>query len=134
MADAVMSGAMEEVVCPLEHKFVNGWYERTVTMFRGMVVVSKIHKTNHEYVISEGVVAVKVNDGGWNLLKAPYHGETKAGTRRVLYIVENTRWTTYHRLKDGETTPEQVEKRIIKKHKHPFIEMKNNYSQITDNK
>lgn len=139
MADAVMSGEAEEIICPLEHKFVNGWYERTIFMPANKdgklnVITSKIHNSKHEFVLSKGVVAVRINEGQWNLLVAPYYGWTYPGTRRVLAIFVDAVWTTYHKLKKGETTPEQVEKRIIKKHKHPFIEMKKNCSQLIDKK
>ncbi len=73
-------------------------------------------------------------------MQAPYLGETLPGTRRILFIIEKTKWTTFHPLEPGETTPEQVEARIIKKHRHPFIEMKKelnnrltNLSQLIEN-
>lgn len=131
MAEGVANGTLINVECELEHRFNNGFYERTITMERGLLICSKIHLSRHEFVISKGVVAVKVNDGKWNLLEAPYYGWTMPNTRRVLFIIETATWTTYHRLEEGETTPEQVEARIIKKHNHPYIEMKKQMEVLT---
>ena len=122
------------VNCPVTHTFRNGYYEREVFMEAGkggLLIVSKIHDTDHEFVISEGVVAVKVNDGKWELLRAPYLGKTKKGTRRVLFVIENTRWRTFHKLEEGETTPEQVEERIIRKYDHPYVKIKKQMGELT---
>ncbi len=130
MVDGVLSGELQHIECELQHEFKNGYYERTITMPKGMLICSKIHLTRHEFVIFEGSAAVKVNDGTWKLLSAPYYGVTEPNTRRILFITETCKWRTYHKLKEGEATPEQVEDRIIKKHKHPFVEYKQQINKL----
>lgn len=114
----------ENVECPLSHKFVGGIYVREILMPAGTLVASKIHKTEHPFIVSKGEVLVRVNGGEWQRIVAPYSGITYPGTRRLLYIIEDTLWGTYHVTQPGETTPEQVEDRIILKHKHPYIELR----------
>lgn len=125
MAEAIESGDAGSVDFPLLHEFHDGFYHRTIFMPANVLICSKIHKTKHEFDVWKGVVAVKVNAGKWKLIKAPYKGVTLPGTRRVLFVIEDCLWTTHHKLEEGETTPEQVEDRIIQKHNHPFIEYKN---------
>lgn len=74
-----------------------GMYSRELFMPEGMLLTSRIHKTCHQFIISEGAVTVynTVTDMD-ELLQAPYHGITYPGTRRCLYIHEGTRWTTFH--------------------------------------
>ena len=51
---------------------------------------------------------------------------TEPGTRRVLYIWEDTIWATVHSNPDDENL-EQIEDRIIEKHINPLLteQMKN---------
>ena len=62
----------------------------------GTIVVSKIHKTEHPYIVSKGHVAVWIEGQGVVQIRAPHCGITKPGTRRVLYIREDCVWTTFH--------------------------------------
>jgi hypothetical protein len=80
----------------LIHYFTPGLYAREIYMEKGTLIVSKIHRTRHPFVLSKGSVYVKINEGQWELLEAPYTGITQPGTRRVLYIEEDCIWTTFH--------------------------------------
>ena len=97
---------------PLVHKFVPGMYIREITMPPGHLIVSKIHKIEHPYFVLKGDVSVLTEDGVVRI-KAPYSGITKAGTKRVLYIHEETVWTTIH--KTDETEMDKIEEEIIAK-------------------
>lgn len=105
--------------CPLRHRATPGLYTRTIAMPAGAWVVSKVHKTHHPYVITEGLVRVWTKEAGWNELGAIYHGETLPGTRRLLRVMENTVWTTFHPI--PEVGPDNldldwIEERLIQPH------------------
>lgn len=103
--------------CPLQHVFTPGLYTRIIMMPADTLVASKIHKTEHPFFILKGMAWVKVNEGDWKKIEAPYAGITLPGTRRVLYIEEECIWATSHVLaKEGETV-EEIEERIIEEHK-----------------
>lgn len=95
---------------PLKHTFVDGAYVREITMPKGALLTSKIHKVCHPYFILKGEVSV-LTDKGVERLKAPYSGVTQAGTKRVLYIHEETVWTTVHVTKKKNL--KNIEKEII---------------------
>ena len=99
------------VESPVEHVFTPGLYIRRIHMVAGSLIVSKIHKTEHPYVITSGVVTVWTPNGGSTTLRAPHHGITKPGTVRILYVQEDTVWTTYHPT--SKTTVAEVEDDII---------------------
>jgi len=82
----------------LIHRFTDGMYIREIYMPAGSLWTSKIHKTEHPYVVSLGKAAVSIDAQEWNEIKAPYTGITKPGTRRVLYIIEDCIWTTFHKV------------------------------------
>lgn len=115
------------VETPHYDHFTPGLYMREFHAPAGTLLTSKIHKTEHPYIISKGMVSVYDGEKVV-LLCAPHHGVTKPGTRRVIYVHEDLVWTTAHFNPDNETV-EQIEERIIEKrvpklsseHKHLLI-------------
>lgn len=99
------------VECPLKHVFTPGLYSRTISMPRGSIITSRIHKTEHQFVVTKGVVRVFIEGKGWETITAPYIGVTKPMTRRVLLIAEDCTWTTFHAT--DKQTPEEVEAEIL---------------------
>lgn len=112
----------EQIVCPLEHRFTDGMYIREITMAAGSLITSKIHRTEHPFTISKGRVMVCIDAGDWVEYEAPYTGITQAGTRRVLYVIEDCVWTTYHLNPSNTQDLKEIEDRIIEKHENPFID------------
>ncbi len=94
------------VVAPLEHIFGDGIYIRKITMPKGMLVTSKLHKTTHPYFVMRGVVDV-LTDKGTVRIVGPHHGITQAGTKRLLYVHEETVWITVHAT--NETDIDKIE-------------------------
>jgi len=123
ISDPIMSQAIDALEvemmkrpaqeCPVVHRFTPGLYIREIFMPAGSVVVSKIHRTEHPFTVSQGRVRVFI-DGVWEEIVAPYTGITKPGTRRVLTVIEDTVWTTYHptNLRDVD----EIEHAIIEPH------------------
>lgn len=89
-------GKLPQADLPLHHFFTPGLYSREIFMPAGSMIVSRIHKTTHPFVISMGHVAVWTEEGGMVELRAPHTGITRPGTRRILYTFEDTIWTTFH--------------------------------------
>ena len=81
---------------PLTHRFTPGLYIREIFMPAGAVVISRVHKFEHPFVVSKGRCAVWCDNDGWMFIKAPFTGITKPGTRRLLFIAQDTIWTTFH--------------------------------------
>jgi hypothetical protein len=81
---------------PVVHRFTPGLYVRELTVPAGMYVITKVHHTEHPYVISKGRIRVWTEAGGVVELAAPYCGITKPGTIRLALTMEETVWTTFH--------------------------------------
>lgn len=74
-----------------------GLYSREINLSKGTLLTSKIHRQHHQFIISKGSILVtNVLTDETELMVAPYHGITYPGTRRVLYVFEDTVWTTMH--------------------------------------
>lgn len=84
------------VECPLKHVFTPGLYTRTILMPVNAVLTSMVHRREHQYIVSKGSALVRIGDGEWQKISAPYIGKTPAGARRVLFILEECVWTSIH--------------------------------------
>ncbi len=80
--------SLEEAVTP-------GIYTRELTMTAGSLVFSKIHIQTHPFAILKGKVSVYDGES-IQVIEAPFKSITKAGTKRVLYVHEDTVWITFH--------------------------------------
>lgn len=97
---------------PLKHTFTDGLYIREMRAPKGMLNVSKLHKTTHPYFILEGCASIFTEEGTV-IIKAPYWGITEAGTKRIVYFHEDTIWITVHATK--ETDLKKIEDELIAK-------------------
>lgn len=111
LANGLEVGTLVRVPQELRHFFLPGMYVREITLRRGSITVSKIHATEHPFVVSKGAVRVFTEGIGWETIRAPYLGVTKPMTRRVLLVFEDLVWTTFHAT--NAKTVEDVEAEII---------------------
>ncbi len=99
---------------PLKHVFTDNQYLRQITMPKGMLFISKLHKTTHPYFVLKGDVSV-LTEKGVVRIKSPYSGITKAGTKRVLFTHEETVWTTIHFNPSNTQDLKEIESHVIAK-------------------
>jgi quercetin dioxygenase-like cupin family protein len=81
---------------PLEHFFAKGLYVRQITVPRGALITSKIHKYSHAFFLLKGDISILQDDEGVRRLKAPCFFITPAGTKRAVYHHEDTVVITVH--------------------------------------
>lgn len=106
--ETVLESALpeERLKTQLFHTFTPHLYGRRIIMPKGALLTSRIHLTEHQFVILRGVVSVWDDDQGVVTLHAGHAGVTKAGTRRVLFIHEECEWMTFHVT--DETDPDKI--------------------------
>jgi hypothetical protein len=113
---------LPQLECKTEHEFIKGsapFYIRTIVMPAGMLITSKIHKTEHPFHISQGDVSVWTKGTGTMRFRGPCSGITRPLTKRLLFTHEETIWSTFHQ---GEwETVEEVESDIILPHFNPLL-------------
>jgi|TARA_R110002096_G_scaffold203430_2_gene388564 hypothetical protein len=96
----------------LVHEFAAGLYVRKAVVPAGMLFITKIHKKTHPYFMLSGKCRVLTEDGVEDMV-GPRHGLTPAGTKRLIYVVEDVTWYTVHAT--DKLTPDEVEKEVIAK-------------------
>ena len=111
---------------PVQHKFPPGMYVREIFMPAGSVLTSRIHKFEHPFVVSKGVISVWSLNEGTVCYHAPHTGITLPGTRRVLLAHEDTIWTTFHLNPDNITDPDVLVAHLTQEHENPMLDGGNN--------
>ncbi len=86
---------INQVECPVTHRFTPGMYMREVFMPKGAFVIGHEHRTEHFNIVLSGSALVMI-DGVVARIVAPCVFTSGAGVRKVLFIEEDMRWATTH--------------------------------------
>ena len=78
----------------------------------GALVIGHAHREETFNILLAGVIRVKI-DGVIHELKAPCIIKSSAGTRKIAYVIEETRWVNVHATK--ETNLAVLEDTLIEK-------------------
>ena len=78
-----------------KHTFHGGMYCREVYRDAGVLVVGKVHKKEHLYLIAGGTVAITTDDGVQEVT-GPCLLKCKPGTKRAVYAITDTLCMTFH--------------------------------------
>ena len=117
---------------PTEHVFHGGMYCRQVWRPKGCLIVGKVHKKEHFYMIVSGTVSITTDDGV-QTITGPMLLCSKPGTKRAVYAETDALCMTFHRV--DSSTVEDVESELVEddptsmfavgnKVKHQEIEVK----------
>ena len=100
-----------QVEQPLSHHFIPGLYQREIFNPKGCLIVTKRHKEANFSHILRGRLLV-ITDEGQRELVAPASFPTYPGTKRVLYSLEDTIFTTTHPNPSNCEDIDQLENRF----------------------
>ena len=113
-------GSLPQVDCPLKHHFLPGVYVREIFMPAGSIVIGKIHKTRHFNIIQKGKVML-ISEHDKKILEGPCTFVSEAGIQKLLYIYEDTVWSTVHLTEN--TSLESLESELIEQDdSYPVLE------------
>jgi hypothetical protein len=108
--------------CEWIHRFTPGMYIREIFIPAGTLLTSRIHCTEHPYMVTMGLCSVSLDGAPGELIDARDHtflGITKAGTRRVIHVIEPTIWITFHPNPSNETDVEKLVAMLTQDHNGP---------------
>jgi hypothetical protein len=99
--------------CPLKHTFAPGTYAREIFLPAETFIVGKIHKHAHLNVVVRGRCTVVTEFGRREIdaTRGPVTFTSDAGTKRALFVHEDTVWITVHRT--DSTDLAEIEREII---------------------
>lgn len=110
---------LPQLECPVHHNHLPGFYVRVFHAPKGAFIISKVHKSRHQWSVSKGVVSVWDDANGAVLIKAGDSGITEPGTRRVLYVHEDLVWSTSHAVFTDDL--DEIEKILIDNRENPLM-------------
>jgi quercetin dioxygenase-like cupin family protein len=105
-----------------KHYFANGMYVREVFRPRGTLIVGKVHKHEHLFMVIKGQINVWTEDGMVEM-KAPFITVSKPGTKRVTFAMEDSVGVTVHRTDNKDLN--DIEAEIIEEDKDSKFDAKN---------
>jgi len=97
---------MPQVELRTDHYFADGMYARVLSRPAGTLIVGKVHKREHFYIIAKGKVMVgkEVYEAGTVIVSKP-------GTKRAVLALEDSVCLTVHRTKKRNL--DKIEKQLI---------------------
>ena len=107
--------AQDQVECMPIHFFADGVYGREMVIIPNVIVIGKIHKHAHLNIISQGRILVSTEYDGFQELEAPLTFISKPGTKRMVFALEETIWTTLHANPTNTQDLKELEEMIIAK-------------------
>lgn len=113
---------LPQVELPTDHFFAGGMYARRMFAPAGTVIVGKVHKAEHFFIVASGVIAVTTDDGikelrAGDVLCAP-PGTKRAGTAITDVVVINV-----HR--SNETNLDALEAELIEPEVEALFDARN---------
>lgn len=94
-----------------KHYFHGGMYCREVFRHAGVLVVGKVHKKEHFYLIVSGTVQITDGEGNAQEVTGPHLFLSKPGTKRAVYAVTDTLAMTFHAT--AASTVEEAEAQLV---------------------
>ena len=91
---------MPQYEAPTEHVFHGGMYCRQVWRPAGCLIVGKVHKKEHFYMVVSGTVKVTTDDG-LQTITGPMLLCSTPGTKRAVFAETDALCMTFHRVESN---------------------------------
>lgn len=103
------AGTLAPPMFEMKHRFVDDYYLRSWMAPAGQLAMTRRHKTRHAFHVSEGAAVVWKKDGGRELIVASHWGITEPETERVLLVLADICWTTFHETDETDIAKIEAE-------------------------
>ena len=105
-----MLAHIEPIELDTKHRFHGGMYLREVFRPADCLIVGKVHKKEHFYIVLSGTVVITTDDGVVEVT-GPHIFESKPGTKRAVYAKTDAICITIHRV--DSSSVEDVEQELV---------------------
>jgi mannose-6-phosphate isomerase-like protein (cupin superfamily) len=113
---------MPQLELPTEHYFADGMYARVLKRPAGTLIVGKVHKREHFYIVTKGRVEV-ASDEGTKTYEAGDVIVSKPGTKRAVLALEDSICMTVHRTRKRNL--DRIEKELVEEDKTALYDARN---------
>jgi len=119
---------MPQVELETQHHFADGMYARSLFQPSGSLVIGKVHKKEHFFILTQGSVRITTDQGVTDLF-APSLLTSKVGTQRAILALEDTIYLTVHRT--DKTDLDEIEHEIIEPCDYALFNSTNKLLEVT---
>lgn len=110
------------------HYFADGMYARVLERPAGTLIVGKVHKREHFYIVAKGRVQVVMDDKAM-IYEAPSVIVSKPGTKRAVLALEDSMCLTVHRT--NKKNIRKIEKELIEPDEKALFDAYNELRMLT---
>jgi len=113
-----------------KHHFADGMYARELFRPAGTLIVGKVHKREHFYIVMTGRVAVTMDDriDRTQIIHAPAVLVSAPGTKRAVLALEDSTCMTVHRT--SLTDLDEIEQELIEPEADALFDARNNVKEL----
>jgi len=104
------------------HYFADGMYARAVIRPKGTLIVGKVHKREHFYIVTKGSVEV-ASDSKTATYRAGDVIVSQPGTKRAVLALEDSICMTVHRT--DKTDLDEIEKELVEEDSTALFDSRN---------
>lgn len=115
--------SMPQVELETDHYFADGMYARVLKRPAGTLIVGKVHKREHFYIVTKGKVQV-----GKDIYEAGTVIVSEPGTKRAVLALEDSICMTVHRTKKRNL--EKIEAQLIEPDTKALFDSSNKLKEI----
>lgn len=119
--------SMPQAVLETEHYFADGMYCRVLKRSAGTLIVGKVHKREHFYIIAKGSVEVATDDGPV-IYRAGDVIVSKPGTKRAVIALEDSICLTVHRTRKKNL--DRIEKELVEDDDRALFDARNEVRRL----
>jgi len=112
---------------PTFHYFADGMYARVVKRPKGTLIVGKVHKKEHFYIVTKGKVEV-ASETGTEIYESGDVIVSKPGTKRAVLALEDSICMTVHRTKKKNL--EKIERELVFEDKTALFDARNKLKEL----
>jgi hypothetical protein len=114
---------MPQVELQTDHYFADGMYCRVVTRAAGTLIVGKVHKREHFYIVAKGAVQV-----GETVYPAGSVVVSQPGTKRAVLALEDSVCLTVHRT--AKRNLDKIERDLVEKDSTALFDARNKLKEL----
>ena len=107
------------------HLYADGMYCRPLARPAGCLIVGKVHRREHFYIVAKGRVQVTNGEGAAVVYEAGDVIVSKPGTKRAVLALEDSICMTVHQNPTGGTDLDAIERELIEPDETALFDARN---------
>ena len=120
---------MPQADLPTQHFFADGMYCRFLPRPAGTLIVGKVHKKEHFYIVCCGTIQVTNGEGAAKEITGPAVIVSQPGTKRAVLAITDATCLTVH--KTDKIDLDEIEEELIEPDNLALFDAHNNLKVLT---